>query len=203
MAHDYLDALASSGPGIEIGGSAHNPFGIKNCKNVDYSNDMGTIFKDEEERLCGERLPVDVVDEGDTLATFPDSSLHFIISSHVFEHFPNPLKALESWRRVLVPGGRFLATIPHTWATEADSRRRPSGPEDFARARREGWGWDSAPLAEGHGRRGHYHAYTPGTFLALLRMFPDECGGLPFRLVALAEVDDKVGNGFTVVCEKQ
>ena len=40
LAHKYLDGLK----GIEIGGSAHNPFGLDTI-NVDYTDDMTTIYK--------------------------------------------------------------------------------------------------------------------------------------------------------------
>src|SRR5665213_800939 len=42
MAHKLLDGLE----GLEIGGSAHNAFGLK-TRNVDYCGDM-TVFKEEE-----------------------------------------------------------------------------------------------------------------------------------------------------------
>ena len=43
LAHKYLDGLE----GIEIGGSAHNPFGL-NTLNVDRFGSMDTQFKEEE-----------------------------------------------------------------------------------------------------------------------------------------------------------
>ena len=52
LAHQYLDGLS----GLEIGGSAHNPFHL-NTKNVDYTDDMNTVFKQAEESLCGEKMP--------------------------------------------------------------------------------------------------------------------------------------------------
>jgi hypothetical protein len=52
LAHKYLDDLK----GIEIGGSAHNPFNLPNCINVDYTDSMTTIFKEAEFEMCGEKL---------------------------------------------------------------------------------------------------------------------------------------------------
>ena len=57
LAHKYLDNLN----GIEIGGSAHNPFHLPVCVNVDFTRSMDTIFKQAEQVLCGEKLKVDVV----------------------------------------------------------------------------------------------------------------------------------------------
>ena len=50
LAHQYLDNLI----GIEIGGSAHNSFGL-NTINVDRHKSMSTVFKLEEEKLCGKK----------------------------------------------------------------------------------------------------------------------------------------------------
>ena len=57
LAHALLDGTY----GIEIGGSAHNAFNIPYCRNVDYTDDMNTVFKQEETKLCGQAMPVDFV----------------------------------------------------------------------------------------------------------------------------------------------
>ena len=51
LAHNYLDGLV----GIEIGGSAHNAFGLK-TRNVDYTADMNTVYKQAEVKMCGEAM---------------------------------------------------------------------------------------------------------------------------------------------------
>jgi hypothetical protein len=81
LAHQLLDGLK----GIEIGGSAHNPFGLDTI-NVDRYSSMDTVFKLAEIELNGEALPVDIVAPGDRLPC-ADKSYDFIISSHVIEHF--------------------------------------------------------------------------------------------------------------------
>lgn len=48
LAHQLLKVLR----GIEIGTSAHNPFGL-NTLNVDYTDDYTTVYKKEEISLCG------------------------------------------------------------------------------------------------------------------------------------------------------
>ncbi|MCG7851193.1 MAG: radical SAM protein, partial [Methanosarcinaceae archaeon] len=61
LAHKYC-----IGKGLEIGGSAHNPFGL-NTLNVDFTDSMDTKFKKEEVNLCGKALKVDIVANGDDI----------------------------------------------------------------------------------------------------------------------------------------
>jgi SAM-dependent methyltransferase len=48
---------------------------------------------------------------------FPDSSFDVVVSNQVFEHIPHPPSVLPEIRRVLKPGGAFLAIFPvrETW----------------------------------------------------------------------------------------
>lgn len=42
----------------------------------------------------------------------PDSSFDVILCSEVFEHLPDPLKALDEFARLLKPGGELIVTAP-------------------------------------------------------------------------------------------
>lgn len=42
----------------------------------------------------------------------PDSSFDVILCSEVFEHLPDPLKALDEFSRLLKPGGKLIVTAP-------------------------------------------------------------------------------------------
>src|SRR5579862_8653634 len=117
LAHQLLDGLE----GIEIGGSAHNSFGLK-TRNVDFTDEL-TSFKQEEIKLCGEALPVDIVSPGDKLP-LEDNSVDFVVSSHVIEHFPDPIKALREWHRVVKPGGYLFVKAPHKERTFDKDRAR-------------------------------------------------------------------------------
>jgi SAM-dependent methyltransferase len=52
-----------------------------------------------------------------------DATYDAVISSHVIEHFANPLRALAAWRRVTRPDGLLLMVAPHHEGTF--DRRRP------------------------------------------------------------------------------
>jgi SAM-dependent methyltransferase len=43
---------------------------------------------------------------------YGDESFDIVLHSDTLEHVPNPLRALEECRRVLVPGGRLCYTVP-------------------------------------------------------------------------------------------
>jgi len=54
---------------------------------------------------------VDVVEDGESLHSFPDSSQDFVIANHFIEHCTNPIAAIENHFRVLKVGGcLFMAT---------------------------------------------------------------------------------------------
>jgi hypothetical protein len=116
LAHQLLDGLS----GIEIGGSAFDPFNIPGCRNVDFTADFGTVFKEEERRLAGTVLPVDLVAPGDQLP-FPDESLDYVAHLHVLEHFFDPVAAIKEWC-MLRPGGIVYAIVPHA-ARNGDQHR--------------------------------------------------------------------------------
>jgi SAM-dependent methyltransferase len=56
--------------------------------------------------------PVDVVDDGEKLATFAPDSLDFIIANHMLEHCENPLGAIRSHLSRVRRGGVLYYAIP-------------------------------------------------------------------------------------------
>jgi ubiquinone/menaquinone biosynthesis C-methylase UbiE len=46
---------------------------------------------------------VDIVAPGDKLP-FANNSLDYVLSSHVLEHFWDPIKTIKEWLRVVRPG---------------------------------------------------------------------------------------------------
>ncbi|MGD0278250.1 MAG: class I SAM-dependent methyltransferase [Smithella sp.] len=182
LADKYLQGLR----GAEIGGSAHNPFGLDTI-NVDYTADIDTVFKKEEVKLAGEYLKVDVEASGDHLP-FRDESLDFIISSHVLEHFWDPIKALKEWMRVVKKSGYVFMIIPHKERTFDKDRLRTSLKELLDRHN----GNIKAPEFDLHS---HYSVWITEDLLEL-------CSYMNLNVIEFQDVDDKVGNGFTIVIRK-
>lgn len=181
LAHKYLDGLI----GIEIGGSAHNPFGIANCLNVDYTGDMNTIFKEEEFRLCGEKQKVDVVAPAWDLP-FEDESLDYVLSSHVIEHCYDVIGTLMEWFRVLRSGGLLFIIIPHKERTFDKDRERTTIKELVER--------HAGPPIE-FDTHSHYSVWVTEDWVEICKVFG-------WYLVEIQDTDDKVKNGFTVVLRK-
>jgi len=187
LAHKYC-----IGKGLEIGGSAHNPFGL-NTLNVDFTDSMDTEFKKEEINLCGKALKVDIVANGDDIP-LPDESQDFIVSSHVIEHFPNPIKALVEWDRLVKAGGIIFMIVPHKERTF--DKHKASTPlshivEDFKNNNTE-------PHTNPDG---HDHCWVTKTFIELIRYMIENLR-MEWEIVEVQDIDDKAGNGFTIVLRK-
>jgi len=187
IAHKYC-----VGKGLEIGGSAHNPFGL-NTLNVDFTDSMDTVFKKEEVRLCGKAMKVDIVAKGDDIP-LPDESQDFIVSSHVIEHFPNPIKALIEWDRLVRPDGVIFMIVPHKERTfDKDKENTPLEHliEDFKNN-------NTRPHSD---PSGHDHCWVTEGFVELINYMIVKLYK-KWEIVEVQDVDDKVGNGFTVVVRK-
>ncbi|MDP9128260.1 MAG: class I SAM-dependent methyltransferase, partial [Pseudomonadota bacterium] len=126
LAHQYLDGLR----GLEIGASAFNPFGLDtlnlNCDPADYN------FGKYEQELVGQSVAVGLMALGDQLP-FADGQWDFVLTSHVLEHFLDPIKALNEWYRVIKPGGYLFLIVPHKDRTFDKHRSRTTLDELLAR----------------------------------------------------------------------
>ncbi len=181
LAHHYLDGLV----GLEIGGSAHNPFSL-NTLNVDYTDDYSTIYKQAEITVCGTYMKVDIVAPGDDLP-FKDNTVDFVVSSHVIEHFYDPIKAVKEWLRVVKPGGYVFIIAPHKERTF--DRDRPRTPLSELIERHQN------PIDPALDDHHHWSVWITADFLEICRYFN-------WKVVSYQDVDDKLGNGFTIVIQK-
>lgn len=188
LAHRYC-----LGRGIEIGGSAHNPFGL-DTRNVDITDATDTRYKLSEIEMCGSALPVDIVAPGDQLP-LDDNSQDFVVSSHVLEHFSDPVGALLEWYRVVRPGGVIFMIVPHKERT-FDSVR-PRTPlshlvEDHMA---------DVPAPHLETTEEHNHVWMTEDLVELVEWMTSDLG-VAWELLEVQDVDDKVGNGFTIVLRK-
>lgn len=176
LAEKYLNGLR----GLEIGGGAHNSFGL-NTLNVDYTDEL-TEYKKMEIESCGEALWVDIIANGDDLP-FKDKTVDFVVSSHVIEHFFDPIKALLEWKRVAKK--YILIVCPHKDRT-FDKDKEVTPLQELI-DRHEGRLPDKDP--ENHS---HHSIWRTADFLEL-------CNYLNLEVVDYLDVDSKVGNGFEVM----
>jgi len=180
-AHHYLDGLT----GLEIGGAAHNPFGLT-TRNVDYSGDMDSVYKRYEVELCGRAMPIDIAARGNKLP-FADKSEDFVVSSHVIEHFFDPIGALKEWARV---ARRYIYVICPLRDALPSDRDLPITPLQELLDRHEGR--IPLPCDSEYHYPWHFTRWTPAGFVEM-------CKYVGFNVVDSLEKDDKVGNGFGVV----
>lgn len=172
----HLDGLL----GIEIGASAHNDYRLR-AVNVDRFSDMDSIYKREELALCGRKKMIDLVAPGDDLP-FRDEAVDFVFASHVIEHFPDPLRALDEWCRVA--RSRVVVVAPHRDRTFDRARELTSTAELLER--------NASGFASEEDR--HWSVWNRESFVEM-------CDAAGFPVVASLDPDDKVGNGFMVVID--
>jgi SAM-dependent methyltransferase len=85
--------------------------------------------------------------EGADLGPLADDSYDAVVSSHVLEHFANPIGALREWLRVLRPGGWVVTVLPHKEGC-ADHRRPTTTLEHLVGDDRRGVGEDDMTHAD-------------------------------------------------------
>lgn len=127
-----------SGAGIEIG-ALHRPFPVPAGVRVRYLDRLTTAqLREEYPELADEPFAeVEIVDDGEELATVADGSQDFVIASHVLEHTQDPIGALRHQLRVLRPGGVLLLALPDR-RTDIDRLRAPTPLEHLLADHAEG-----------------------------------------------------------------
>lgn len=195
----YLDArreLAARflfGEGLEIG-PLHLPLTMPAGARPRYVDRMPVEqLREEYPELSGWKLtPVDVIDDGEALATVAAGSQDFIVANHFLEHCEDPIGTIETHLGKLSPGGVLFYAVPDKRYTF--DFRRPVTPlehmladhdEGPARSRRrhydewaelvafeEGEPEDErqarARRLEAEGYSIHMHVWTQAEFLALV-----------------------------------
>lgn len=183
------------GNGIEFGAAAHNPFNLPGSINVAPADDL-EIFRQAEVEMCGKFAEIDIQAEAHDVP-LPDKSQDYVISSHVVEHFPDPIRAFLEWNRLLKAGGIIFMILPKPNAAPGDAEREIVSIEAIEEAYQNQYTVDNFP-DESLPRRSHYYVYSLERLLELI----DHCNthhNLNWEIVTTEATDSKVGNGFTVV----
>ena len=151
------------GKGIEIGGAEYNSFDI-NVKNVDFCrhDSPSDVYYKEQIKRCNKVKKVDIVAYGDDIP-IADSSVDFVFSSHVIEHFWNPVSAIREWHRVTRNGGYIVMLIPNKLYT-FDCDRECTTIEEF---RKRDENYDKNKIYEDM----HHSVWTLESFLDFAQNF--------------------------------
>ncbi len=173
LAHQYLDGLT----GIEIGAALHNPFNL-NTINADLK--LGEIYEKEQVALAEGISPIDVIIQDASRLPFKDKEYDFVINSHVIEHIYRPDLAIIEWCRVAK--SYIFLIIPHKDRTFDKDRNETTPEEIFSREN----------LMEYPD--GHHNVWRTQSFLEFIFCLKEYV-----EILEVQNVDDKVGNGFTVV----
>ncbi len=236
LAIEYLAGLN----GIEIGASEQNSFHLTNpdvCKiiggyaNVDFSANQG----DKWQKKKFKSAIVNIVASGDNLP-FNDNSLDYVLSSHVIEHFFDPIKTIKEWLRVIKKDGYIFIIVPHKDRT-FDRNREPTPLSeliarhnqelkisDYARPstdadvqeyfasigkKQEGMSTSEIPdilIKDNIELPKNWSIYTEDDHhhwsVWRTQNFLDLCKEFRWNVVNYQDVDDKIGNGFTIVIKK-
>lgn len=177
--------------GIEIGGSSFANYGI-DAINIDRIDIIKTdinnfYFKDQIMSYCNYIKKVDLISDGDNLP-FKDNTLDFVFTSHVLEHFYNPIKALKEWYRVTKVGGYVFMIIPHKERTFDKDRERTTLNELIKRN-------NETINTNQKFEDKHHSVWITEDILEL-------CKYLNMNVIEYHDVDDAVGNGFIIVIQK-
>ena len=197
LAHELLDGLE----GIEIGPAAHNPFGLK-TRTVGLSEEKDALdykyYEQMQREMCGAVALIDLAADAECLP-LAESSVDFVLHSHVWEHLPNPLRALEEWVRVVKPGGFIFAIVPKRDADPLDQARPLTALTEWEEHYRKRSTYEDR-IAEMKGpARSHYTVFSPTLLHSINVWFSREHSGIELEEIAFRETDDKVGNGHTIV----
>jgi predicted SAM-dependent methyltransferase len=140
----YLDARIEfayrylAGEGLEIGG-LNLPLEVPRQARVRQVDRMTTAELRETypEMAELELAEVDVVDDGETLATVADDSQDFIVANHFLEHTADPIGTIGTHLAKLKPGGVLFYAVPDKRYT-FDFRREVTPLEHMVRDHEQG-----------------------------------------------------------------
>lgn len=191
-----LAACYLSGIGMEIG-ALHDPLRVPEGVKVLY---VDYLDQPRQRALYPElawvkTVPVDIIDDGETLQSVGDASVDFLIANHVIEHCENPIQALKIWLGVIRHGGVLYMAVPDKLMT-FDSHRALTSIEHLIADYRHGpMASRREHLRDLHGLTNdlpdnelekylasqgnahpHYHVWTMASFRAMLDSAANQLG---------------------------
>jgi len=101
------------GRGLEIG-ALQDPLRLRPGVQVRYvdiasTEDLRRMYPRKAQRHL---VPVDIVDDGERLATVDDGTQDFVAANHFLEHCEDPIGTLRNLLRVVRPGGVVYLSVP-------------------------------------------------------------------------------------------
>jgi glycosyltransferase involved in cell wall biosynthesis/SAM-dependent methyltransferase len=147
---EILSRAFLDGRGIEIG-ALQQPLPTALDVEVRYVDRMSKadLYRHYPELKTAKLVEVDIIDDGERLSTFQDSSQDFIIVNHFIEHCQDPIGTFENFIRVLCPGGHIYMAVPDMRFTFDRNRARTdinhiirdhvSGPEESRKQHYREW----------------------------------------------------------------
>lgn len=197
LAHQILDGLQ----GLEIGPACHNPFGLK-TRSVGLTADQDPedyeFFRQVQLQMCGSFSPIDIPGDAAKIPV-PDNSVDFVLHSHVWEHLPYALSALDEWVRVVRPDGFVFAIVPKRDAAPLDKERPLTSFAELLKHYHEKEVFEDGRAQRKGSSRGHYTVFSPQLLRQIAAWFNRAHFWARLDELAYQETDDKVGNGHTIV----
>jgi SAM-dependent methyltransferase len=113
IARQELSFRYLQGDGVEVG-ALHYPLPVSGEAKVRYVDRMSVphLRKQYRELDHLELVDVDVIDDGELLASFANDSLDFVIANHMLEHCENPIGTLRNHFEKIKEGGIAYYAVP-------------------------------------------------------------------------------------------
>jgi hypothetical protein len=115
---DFFAKSFCVGKGIEIG-ALHYPIGLAPGTQVRYVDRLSNEELRQQYPELGVQplVPLDLIDNGETLSRIPDCSEDFVIASQFIEHCKNPIRAIVNMLRVVKDRQFVMLTVPDKYQT--------------------------------------------------------------------------------------
>lgn len=148
--------------------------------------------------VLGDYLPIDIPGDASNISALSDSSVDFVLHSHVWEHIPDPLSALVEWVRVVRNSGYLFILVPHRKALVTDVSLPLTTVKEMIhfKAIKATVEFREKKIVATH--RGHYNRFSTEILLGIQHWFNEAKKSAKLELVAYLEMDDKIQLGHQI-----